>query len=257
MNKDQLMNFNNFLDEDLRFDGRSKEEYRKIEVETGISITAEGSAKVSIGNTIVLAGVKMEIGTPYPDSPNEGVLMVGVELSPIANPKFESGPPGFDSIELARLTDRAIRESRSIDNKKLCIVKGEKVWIANVDITVLNDDGNLFDACSLAAVAAIKDTKLPSLDANYVIDYSVKTNKGLPLEKIPVSVTVYKFGNHLVVDPTLDEIGAFEARLTVGSIDDGTIVSMQKGGECTLKIDLAKEMVSLAIRKAKELRKLI
>jgi len=257
MNRDQLINLNKFLDENLRYDGRKKDDYRDVEVKTGISVTAEGSAEVSIGDTVVLAGVKMELGTPYSDSPDEGVLMVGVELSPIASREFESGPPGFNAIELARVTDRAIRESRSIDTKALCVSAGEKVWIASVDITILNDAGNLFDACSLAAIAAIKDTKLPSVDDNYVVDYHKKSDNGLPLVKTPISVTIYRIGKHLIIDPTPVEIEASDARLTVGSIDSGILCSMQKGGPGTLTKEDVIEMVSLAVDKASDLRKLI
>lgn len=257
MSRDQFNSLNKFLEENIRFDGRKKEEYRQVTVTPGVSATAEGSAEVRIGNTMVLAGVKLEAGTPYPDSPDEGVLMVGVELSPIANKDFETGPPGFDAIELARVTDRAIRESRAMDTKALCIKEGEKVWIASVDITVMNDDGNLFDACSVAAIAAIKDTKLLKLDKNNVPDYHEKTKEGLPLVKTPVSVTVYKLGDHLLVDPTLRELEAASARLTVGSIDDGTLCSMQKGGDGTLTKDDVVAMTALAVEKAAELRKLI
>ena len=49
----------------IRLDGRSLEEYRKpIKIETNISNMAEGSAKVTIGETVVIAGVKMDVGEP-------------------------------------------------------------------------------------------------------------------------------------------------------------------------------------------------
>jgi len=72
------------LDKDIRLDGRKKLQYRPITVEKGISVNAEGSARVKVGGTEVLAGVKMELKAPYPDRPNEGTIMVGVELIPLA-----------------------------------------------------------------------------------------------------------------------------------------------------------------------------
>lgn len=255
MNRDQKYNLNKFLEEDTRYDGRAKAEYRDVEVTTGISATAEGSAQVKIGKTVVLAGVKMEVGSPFPDTPEDGVLMVGVELSPIASEDFETGPPGFDAIELARVTDRGIRESRAMDTKALCIKAGEKVWMASVDIVVLNQDGNLFDACSLAAIAAIKDTKMPTLNEYNSPDYHNLTEEGLPLKEEPIGVTVHRIGDHLVVDPTVREEGASDARLTVASIGDGTLCAMQKGGDGTLTKDQILEMVELSKEKAAELRK--
>jgi exosome complex component RRP42 len=256
MNRDQKANFLKFLDEDLRFDGRSKEEFREVTVTKDVSATAAGSTSVRIGKTHVMAGISMELGTPYSDSPNAGVLMVGVELSPIANKKFETGQPGFDAIELARVTDRGIRESRSIDNEKLCVIKGEKVWIVNVDITVLTADGNLFDACSIAAISAIKGVKLPKV-VDGVADHLKKTKDGLPLVAEPIGITIFKVGKHLIVDPTEQEMEGADARLTTSTLVDGTICAMQKGGAGSLTADEVIAMAELSAKKAKELRKLL
>ncbi|MFT4326621.1 MAG: exosome complex protein Rrp42, partial [Candidatus Woesearchaeota archaeon] len=244
------------LDAGIRPDGRKLDEYRDITIETGVSETAEGSALVTIGDTMVIAGVKVELGTPYPDTPDEGVLMVGVELSQIASNDFESGPPRFDSIELARVTDRGIRESKSLDAKSLCLVKGEQVWMVNVDVTVMNDDGNLFDACGLAAIAAIKDAKFPKV-VDGKADYNQKTKTSVPLKQVPLGVTVIKIGTHLLVDPTLKEMQFMESRLTVTSIEDGTICAMQKGGSAPFKVEDVTTMVDLGVSKAKDLRKLL
>jgi exosome complex component RRP42 len=257
MNKDQLKNITQFLDEDIRFDGRKKEEYRNIVIENDIAVTSEGSAKVQLGDTIVIAGVKIEAGSPFPDTPDEGVLMVGVELSPIANENYETGPPGFDAIELARVTDRGIRESKAIDVKKLCLIPGEKVLMINVDINVLNDDGNLFDVCSLAAISAIKNARIPKITKENTLDYSSKTDNKLPINKFPIGVTVYKIGNYFLIDPTLKEMNFIDARLTVTSIEDKTICAMQKGNQGTLMKDQIADMIELGLKKSDELRKFI
>src|SRR3989339_743769 len=175
---------------DTRLDGRKFTEYRKpFKVETGFTNTAEGSARVILGKTEVLAGVKMEIMEPYPDTQDEGSIMVGAELLPLSNPEFESGPPGIQAIELARVVDRGIRESNTVDFKKLCIKKGEKVWLVAIDVITLNDAGNLFDASALGAYAALQSTVFPKYEDDKVI-YKEKTTKKLPLKNVPVSVTV-------------------------------------------------------------------
>ena len=52
-----------------RQDGRGLEDYREpISVEVGISRSAEGSALVKIGKTVVMAGVKLAVDKPYPDT---------------------------------------------------------------------------------------------------------------------------------------------------------------------------------------------
>ena len=52
------------------------------------------------------------------------------------------------SVELGRVVERGLRESRAIDTEALCIVAGEKVWSIRVDLHVLDHGGNLTDACS-------------------------------------------------------------------------------------------------------------
>lgn len=244
------------LDKGMRYDGRDMLEYRNIVVEPNAIKKAEGSARVKIGDTEVIAGVKLSIGTPYPDTPDEGSLMVGAELYPLSSPEFESGPPGMQSIEIARVVDRGIRESKAIDQKKLCIEKGEKVWTVSIDICSVNDAGNLFDAAALATLVALKNTKFPEYKDD-VVNYKVKTKKALPVDKEPIEITVYKIGKHFIVDPSNEEEKWYDARLTVAITKDRTICAMQKGGESPLSSDDISKMVDIATEKQKELRKLI
>jgi len=241
---------------DARLDGRKFDEYRKIEIEYGISSTsAEGSERVKIGDTEVVAGVKVELGNPFSDKPDEGSIMVNVELLPLSSTLFESGPPGIDAIELSRVTDRGIRESKALDFKKLCVKEGEKVWIVMIDIYPINAAGNLFDACNLAALAALKDANLPAYDENYKIDYSEKTKNKLPMTQLSVGCTVWKVGDKILVDPLQEEELAANARLSVVFTEKGEICAMQKGGESPLTSDEISEMVDLAEHKSKELRR--
>ena len=118
MNDEQKKHIALLLDSQKRLDGRKPLDYRKpVKVEYGFTKTAEGSAKVTIGETEVLCGVKVEIGKPYPDRPDEGTIICGAELIPMSSPEFESGPPGIQAIELARVVDRGIRESGMIKRR--------------------------------------------------------------------------------------------------------------------------------------------
>src|SRR3989338_1466500 len=198
-----------------RLDGRSLTEYRQpIKLELDISWTAEGSTRVQIGETVVMAGVKMSIEKPYNDTSDEGGIMVNAELLPLSSPEYEAGPPGIKAIELARVVDRGIREAKAIDLKKLCIEPGEKAWFVTVDIITINDAGNLFDASALAALAALKSARYPEVDSETgAINYKKKTSQKLPMLKDPLAVTVYKIGSQLLVDPTAEEEKAYDARL--------------------------------------------
>ncbi len=239
-----------------RLDLRSFTEYRQpIEIETEISWTAEGSARVKIGPTEVMAGVKLSLEKPYNDTPDEGGIMINAELIPLSSPEYEPGPPGIKAVELARVTDRGIREAKAIDLKALCIEPGEKAWFVTVDIISINDAGNLFDAANLATLAALKTARFPVVDADTgAIDYKQKTAKKLPLTKEPISVTVYKINGQLIIDPTTEEEKSYEARLTVSADKKGTISALQKGGEGTLTLEEIGKIIDLAIDKAKELQ---
>ena len=241
----------------LRLDGRKLTEYRKpIKLETDITKTAEGSARIKIGETDVIVGVKAEIGEPYPDIPDGGTIIVGAELLPLSNPDFELGPPGIEAIELARVVDRGIRESKTIDFKKLCIKKGEKVWILLIDICPINDAGNLLDASALAALAALRDMKFPKV-VDDKTDYKEKTNKKLDIKNLPIAITVIKIGDKFIVDPNSEEEKALDARLTVTTLEDGTLCALQKGGSVPLTAEDISKMIDISLEKGKELRKLL
>ena len=243
------------LKKNYRLDGRGLTDYRQpITVEYGVTKTAEGSARVRIGDTEVIAGVKLELGTPYPDTPDQGAIICGAELLPLSSPEFELGPPGIEAIELARVVDRGIRESNYLDVKSLCVKEGEKVWIVIIDICTINDAGNLMDASALAAVAALKDTRFPKVEDDQ-INYKEKTETPLPLTaKEPIAVTVCKIGDCFIVDPDTEEKKAIDARLTVTTTADGKICSLQKGEDFPLTQEDIGRMVDIGFEKAKELR---
>lgn len=238
-----------------RLDGRGLSDYREIKIEQGIIERAEGSAKVLLGKTEVLAGIKIEIGKPYSDTPNAGVLTVNTELVPLASPNFDPGPPNKKSIEIARVVDRGIRESKAIDLAKLCIDPGKKTFVVFVDVYVLNHDGNLIDASALAALAALLNTKM----INYEMEGDeVKIKPGytpLPVRKHPIAITLAEIGDKLIVDPWLEEEQIMDARLTITIDDDGNVCAMQKGGSGYFTPKQVFEAAKIAKKKAEEIRK--
>lgn len=237
-----------------REDGRLLDEYRDISIETDVISKAEGSARVKIGGTQVLVGVKPQIGSPFPDTPDLGVLMTNCEMLPMADPTFEPGPPGEDSIELARVVDRGIRESELVDLDKLCIEEGKHVWMLFIDLHVIDNCGNLFDASELAVMAALKSTKLPTatiVDDEVVLDD--ENTFDLPVNNDVAMCTFVKIGNSMVIDPSLSEERVANARLNVGVTRDGQICAMQKGGDEPLSKDDIFTAVNIAVSKTKEL----
>jgi len=237
-----------------RFDERKISDYRDIVIETGISKNAEGSARVKLGDTEVMVGVKMDIMEPFTDTPENGALIVSAELSPLASEKFELGPPSIQAIELARLIDRGVRESEFIDMPKLCVKAGEKVWAVFIDIYPVNDDGNLIDAAALAAVAALRSAVFPELKDEKV-QYGEFTTKKLPLKEPPITVTCYKINDSFVIDPTCEEEETAKVRVTVAMTfgKETRIHALQKSGDEALSAAEIEEIVKIAESEGKKL----
>lgn len=241
-----------------RFDGRKLDQFRDLEVTYEVSNKAEGSARVKLGKTDVVVGVKMAPGTPYPDSLDKGNLMVSGDLLLLASPRFESGPPGFNAIELPRLVDRGIRGSGMIDLKKLVIKEGEKVWTVFVDIYPINDDGNLIDAATIGAIAALKKTKIPALDKDGRIDYDKDLTGPLSISKetAPLSFSFFKLGDSIIMDPTREEEESCESRVTYAVSKwngDYMINSCQKSGAVPFTAEEISKMMDMLPGKFDEL----
>ncbi|MFA5173651.1 MAG: exosome complex protein Rrp42 [Candidatus Pacearchaeota archaeon] len=239
------------LKQDKRLDGRNPLDYRDIVVETNISKNAEGTARVRIGKTEVIVGVKMDTQEPYPDHEDEGTMMTSMEFSPICGSRYESGPPKMNAIETARVVDRGVRESGFINWKKLCIKEGEKVWSISIDIYCINDDGNVLDASAIGAVTALKLTRLPVYDEKEgKVKYGEFTDEKLPLtDNVPFTMTFFKIGNKIIIDPNREEEDTASARVTF-AVSKGKkehmINAMQKGEMDSVSADELIEMVNSA-----------
>jgi exosome complex component RRP42 len=229
------------------YGNRGVDDFRNLIIETNVSVNAEGSAKVTLGKTIVVAGVKMEIGTPYPDTPNQGTLICSGEMNPIADNAFEPGRPGEEAIELSRVVDRGIRESGAIDFEKLCIIPGEKVWNVLVDFYLWNNDGNLIDACGIAAIAALKLAKMPKLDNENKIIRGEWGSDKVPFLKIPIPTTFFKIGDKLFVDADKEEQEVAQARLTI-TTSGNEINALQKGGSGAFTVKEIEECLAKSFK---------
>jgi len=240
----------NLIADGKRVDGRAMDELRNIEITKGYaSDKACGSAYVKMGDTEILSGICMDVGEPYSDSPTSGVMSTSVELRPIAHPTFESGPPREDSIEVARVIDRGIRESKSIDLDKL-FIEENKIWMVFIDIHILNHGGNLIDAGGIAAISALLNCRMPKYQDGKVIrgEWAGK----LPMTCTPVPFTFGKVGSKIIMDAAGDEEYALDARLTVTTTD--TLNAMQKGGMGSFTTEEVRQCVAKAFERAPKLR---
>jgi len=244
------------LKEDKRIDGRALDEQRPLSIETGVIPKANGSARIKLGNTQVITGVKIQPDKPFPDLGDKGILICTAEILPLADPRAEPGPPTEEVIELARVVDRGIRETEMIDLRQLVLKEGKSVIGLFIDSSVIDSDGNLFDACSYASVTAILSCSVPKYELKDDVPVLVEgvTSKP-PLKTIPVSVTMARIGNYIVVDPTSEEEACMDARITITTNSEGNICALQKGGSDGFTVDQLVRCSEIALSVGTKIRK--
>ncbi len=246
------------LKKNERADGRSFFDYREIKIDKDIFKNCEGSALCNLGDTKVLAGVKIDLATPFPDKPGEGMLTVSCEFAPLAHPLFTPGPPDERAIEVARVVDRGIRAANVIDLKKLFIAPG-KVLGVFIDLYMLDHNGNLIDASALATMSALNNCVLPKVEKdgdNYKLNREDRTGK-LPIGEQVVTCTFEKINNSVVLDGPLEEENASDGRLTLGATKSGLICSAQKSGSAAFSFDEFDLLVDKTLEKSLELFELV
>jgi exosome complex component RRP42 len=237
-----------------RLDGRNLNEIRPIEIELDIIKKANGSARVKLGNSEVVAGVKVETGEPFEGLENKGALILSAEVLPTASPYSEPGPPDEETIELARVVDRGVRESEMIDLDKLVLVPGKTVYTIFVDCSVINTDGNLFDATSYAVVSALVSTKLPVFEMQDGKIVNTGNKQDPPINTIPVSITAVRISDVVILDPSAEEEACMDARITVTTNSNGDYTAIQKGSTGSFTIEQIKKAAETARVKGEEIR---
>jgi len=246
------------LEQGKRADGRAFDETRAITIEPNVIPKAEGSARVRLGGSEVVCGVKIQPDKPFPDTGDKGVFICTAELLPLSHPSVETGPPGEAVIELARVVDRGIRESHMVDVSRLVIEKDVSVVGVFADNTVVDYDGNLFDACSYATTAALLTAKSPKWEMKDGVPTLVEgVTEDVPTTTIPASVTMAKIGGHLIVDPNADEWDCMDARITIATDSDGNICALQKGGSDGFTLEEIKKAGKMAVEAGRKVRETI
>ncbi|KAL2897388.1 Exosome complex component RRP45B [Bienertia sinuspersici] len=205
---------------EYRVDGRRPFDYRGLTIEFG---SEDGSSEA-----------------------NEGSLSIYTEFSPMADPAFDAGRPEESAVELGRIIDRGLRESRAVDTESLCVVSGKLVWSVRVDIHILDNDGNLLDAANIAALAALMTFRRPEcslggVDGQEVIVHPPEVQEPQPLivHHLPIAVTfAFITDDNIaveVIDPTYHEEAVMKGRMTVTCLR----IACVKAADMTSKIENA------------------
>ncbi|KAI3944292.1 hypothetical protein MKW92_019868 [Papaver armeniacum] len=245
--------------QDLRSDGRKRLMYRPISIETGVIPQANGSARVRIGATEVIASVKAELGKPNPLQPNKGKVSIFVDCSPTAAPMFQ-GRGGEDlSAELSVALQRSFLGGKSgagagINLSSLIVVEGKICWDLYIDGLVLSSDGNLLDTLGAAIKAALSDTGIPKVNVNAAtspeepaeVDISDEELFKFETSGVPVIVTLTKVGRHYIADATSEEESQMSSAISFSINKHGHICGLTKRGGSGLDPSVILDMLSVA-----------
>lgn len=182
---------------------------------------AECTVHWGVGSRVT-AMCTAQLVPPMPDRPNEGMVNFSVDLSPMAGTGFRQAPPvstaptasstvttrasNFSdksqrllSNQILRSVERIILLGGALDSEALVLIPGSWVWRVSIALTVMDDGGNILDACVLAAVAALRHYRKPHVDVQNsdagsselptLIPSNIKEPTPLPLHHSPLSIS--------------------------------------------------------------------
>ncbi|XP_012241547.1 exosome complex component RRP42 isoform X2 [Bombus vosnesenskii] len=244
------------IDADFRNDGRRRCEYRSMEIETKLMPQTHGSARLRIGNTDILVGIKIELDVPHADRPNEGKLEFFVDCSATATPAFE-GKGGDDlATEISNILTAAYQTRNAFDLRTLCILPHKKCWKIYVDILILQCGGNLFDAVGITVKAALNSTEIPKITAATLdggepdIELSDDAYDCIQLDtsNYPIIVTLCKIGDNYIVDPTSEEEVCSASSIVMSVLPNGKVSSVIKLGYGSIQSNTFIKMLQYVFR---------
>lgn len=234
----------------LRNDGRSLIDYRQSNVEVGVLPSANGSSRIRTADSELVVGVKCEIC--HLDSSmnsNKGTVKCGIDCSASLDIDIDDRSGQDASTYLSHLIERLCLNPSVIDRRKLCILPGHFVWNVFVDVVILNGGGNIIDAISLGVKAALLDTLLPSVNHHSDVDQETGAEKvdfdvdprpemghSLPLDEVPICVTVGQIQNRFVWDLSPQEETCSTSRLIVAVDSNGKCRGIHKAGQSPIRL---------------------
>ncbi|KAJ1351283.1 hypothetical protein KIN20_007266 [Parelaphostrongylus tenuis] len=243
-----------------RLDGRTLNDFRQVKLVVGSDF---GTALCTMGDTKVLCVVSISLSEPRSSRPNKGYVTVDVDMSPMGNPANEHNRLGERGLELTRMLELVLRDSRCIDVESLCVRSHEEVWKVRVDVRILDDDGSLLDCASIAAVTALYHFRRPNVTVrpNHTIVHSEYEQAFVPLNiyhmPICVSFGFTACGTSVVIDPTDKESQCLYGSLVIACNKRREVCALHQSTNLILNTRTIEACVKRAMQRAIDLSELI
>ncbi len=198
-----------------RPDGRAGDALRPITIEVGVSKFAEGSARISFGDTQVLCLASLEDKVPrHLEGKDQGWVTAEYAMLPRSTPERSqresiAGRPGGRTFEIQRLVGRALRSA--VDLKAL----GARSVI--VDCEVLQADGG---------------TRTAAITGGWVaLAHALRKVSPSPLRRSVAAVSAGYVRGELMLDLAYAEDSIADADVNVVANSDGQLIEVQGTAE--------------------------
>ena len=254
VNKTYLQNlflkmFSNPQSEILRPDHRTQSQYREIKI-SRLTQSFNSPINVCLGKTQIFSQINSKLVTPKIDRPSEGIISFQVDthhLKPMAD--FNSSNEALNEfrISISTILEKCLKESHALDTNILCIIPGKIVYKIIIELNIIKNDGNIFDAAIIAALCSWLSFKIPF--------FRVKNNElyydnfiNLTTIHMPICITFGVFEKkdenvEFIVDNTLEEESIMKGNISICANIFGEISYMKMNTEAMIKIYDIQELI--------------
>lgn len=175
--------------ENKRLDNRTFYQSRNLQVNFGRTF---GSCFVQLGNTVMYASTEATLDEPRITRPSEGRFKVIINIGAGGKERWlrniERSQP-TEAILTTRLLEKIINRINVLDLESLCLVTGRTVWCICTKLVLLNFDGNLIEAASIATIASLMHFKRPDATVTPDGDIIVHSYE----ERNPLPITLFHY----------------------------------------------------------------
>ena len=223
---------------DVRRDGRSTKDYRRLLMENNPFPHVNGSSHVYLADSIdVVCSIKLDVVESLPDFPDKGVVMFSADISPSCGLKIDDKRRAEQGARVAERLQSILLGANAIDLESLCIISGKFCWLVHIDLVINQLDGDPLDVCAIAAYIALLSSRIPKIETTIgesgrADDFQVcgDLSAALPLQvkDIPLCITIAKVGKVLVMDANSVEHASADYAFTVAIDRNGDICGLFK-----------------------------
>ena len=245
------------LNDNIRFENRPIDSYRNIQIK---KLSENGQVLINIGNTSIMVQIFSSLTSPSKDRPSEGNIVFTVDTNHLKHSADSNNSSEILSTmrnTITTLLEKSLRDSKALDAQSLCIVPHQLVWKIVVNINVLNNEGNVYDAVMIGALASWMNYKIQFLrKKNNTVDISIKESTkfvNLSILHIPVCIMTGIYKEMIIVDPDLNEEKVIDGFMLVSANRFSEICYLHTYNAAKINKNQLEDILIMSKKKVKEI----